>query len=77
MLALQNHNNLIVKPGVKINGVDGLKTGYITAGGFSIVLTAERFGKRAVVVVVGSENAKMRDENAGRMLNDALDVLCW
>lgn len=77
MLNLQNHNNFLWKPKVKINGVDGMKTGYIDAGGSSIVLTAERDGRRAVVVVTGSATAREREENAGRMLNDALDALAW
>jgi ATP phosphoribosyltransferase regulatory subunit len=45
--------------------VDGLKTGYINAGGSSIVLTGKRGGKRAVVVVLGSVNANTRVELIG------------
>ena len=76
-LTLQNHNNVLWKKGVKMPGVDGLKTGYIDAGGSSIVLTGTRNGKRAIVVVVGASSAREREENAGRMLRDALDALSW
>ena len=55
--------------------VDGLKTGYINAGGSSVVLTGRRNGRRAIVVVLGSDSAKMRDENARRLMNEALSVL--
>lgn len=78
-----NHNNLLVKNRQKVmnpdgsEAVDGLKTGYIDAGGSSIVLTGHRGDVRAVVVVLGSASAKERDEAAGRLLLDALDALCW
>ena len=57
--------------------VDGLKTGYINAGGSSIVLTGKRNGKRAVVVVLGSASSNIREEQASRILKDALDALVW
>ena len=76
-LTVCNHNNLLWKKSVKVDGVDGLKTGYIDAGGSSIVLTGTRDGHRAVVVVVGSAGAKERDAHAARLLNDALGALAW
>ena len=76
-VTLQNHNNFLWKRGVRISEVDGLKTGYIDAGGSSIVLTGARAGKRAIVVVVGSASAAEREEHAGRLLRDALDALSW
>ena len=78
-----NHNNLMVKNRQKVinpdgsEAVDGLKTGYIDAGGSSIVLTGKRGEARAVVVVLGSASAKERDEAAGRLLADALEALSW
>jgi len=74
---IQNHNNFLWKKNVKMQGVDGLKTGYIDAGGSSIVLTGTRAGKRAIVVVVGSSTAKEREAAAGRMLSDALGAITW
>jgi len=82
-LQFVNHNNLMVKNSKKVfnpdgsEAVDGLKTGYIDAGGSSIVLTGRRGGSRAVVVVLGSASAKERDEAAGRLLTDALDAISW
>ena len=57
--------------------VDGLKTGYIDAGGSSIILTGTRKGRRAVVVVLGSMSASLRDEHARRLLIDALGAMVW
>ena len=78
---LCNHNNVMVKDKQKIintdgrEAVDGLKTGYIDAGGSSVVLTGKRDGKRAVVVVLGSDSAKLRDDSARRIMVDALGAL--
>ena len=69
---LQNHNNILWKRGFKVDGADGLKTGYNNAGGSSIVLTGRRGGHRAVVVVLGSNSAAERDTLAGQLLEDAL-----
>lgn len=82
-LKFVNHNNLMVKDKLKIinpdgrEAVDGLKTGYIDAGGSSIVLTGTRKGKRAIVVVLGASSAAEREEHAGRLLRDALGALAW
>ena len=80
---MRNHNNVMVKDKLKIfnpdggEAIDGLKTGYIDAGGSSIVLTGQRKGKRAIVVVLGSSSAKERDAQAQRLMNDALGSLAW
>ena len=89
------HNNVMVKDKLKLinpdktEAVDGLKTGYIDAGGSSIVMTGSRKGKRAIVVVLGSDkeldakgrvlkkSAAVRDETAKRLLEDALGTLVW
>ena len=81
--SLCNHNNVMVKDKQKIfnpdgrEAVDGLKTGYIDAGGSSVVITGMRGGKRAVAVVLGSSSAKERDEHAARLITDALGALAW
>ena len=74
-----NHNNILVKDKQKIlndkgeSEVDGLKTGYIDAGGSSIALTGKRNGRRAIVVVLGSLTTKDRDSNARTIMIRALD----
>ena len=80
---MRNHNNVMVKDKQKVfnpdgkEAVDGLKTGYIDAGGSSIVLTGARKGKRVIVVVLGSASSKERDQHAGRMMEDALGAVAW
>lgn len=76
-----NHNNVMRMDKWKIvnpdgsEAVDGLKTGYIDAGGSSVVLTGKRNGRRAVVVVLGSASAALRDSNARTLMEDALSSL--
>lgn len=95
VMTFVNNNNIMVKDKKKIfnsdgtEAVDGLKTGYINAGGSSIILTGRRGISRAVVVVLGSGPLKnkagkvvkrasdVRDENASRLLQDALGALVW
>lgn len=83
VVSWKNHNNVMVKDKLKVHNpdgaeaVDGLKTGYITAGGSSVVLTGKRGGKRAVVVVLGSASAAERDAAARRLMSDALGALSW
>jgi len=78
-----NHNNLMVKDKLKIvnpdgrEAVDGLKTGYIDAGGSSVVVTASRNGRRIVAVVLGSSSAAERDAAASRLVNEALNAVAW
>ncbi len=79
-----NHNNILRQDKKKIlnskgeSAVDGLKTGYAEYCGSSIILTGKP-GKdslrRAIVVVVGSETSKLRDQHARRLMVDALGEL--
>ena len=77
-----NHNNVMVKDALKIfnpdgtEAVDGLKTGYIDAGGSSVIVTGRRGGKRVIVIVLGSSSSSERDSVARHRLSDALDAAC-
>lgn len=76
-----NHNNVMRMDKWKIinpdgtEAVDGLKTGYIDAGGSSVVLTGQRSGRRAIVVVLGSDSRDLRDSHARSLMSDALSAL--
>ena len=80
-LTFLNHNNILRKDKQKIvnaqgeSEVDGLKTGYADYCGSSIILTGKRNGHRVIVIVVGSETSKLRDEHARRLMVDALDAV--
>ena len=54
---MRNHNRLL---GV-VDGVDGIKTGYINASGFNIVTSVKRNKRYVVAVVFGGHTASARD----------------
>ena len=65
---MNNHNKLLVRmPGL----VDGMKTGYYRETGFNIVATAKKGDLRFIVVVMGSPNAKIRDNVAMEKFKNA------
>ena len=80
-VSFQNHNYFVPRNrdpqrlATPIPGCDGLKTGYTAASGSSIVLTAQRGGRRVIAVVLGSAGRHEREAAAGRILRDALDAV--
>ena len=56
-VAMRNHNNLLGK----VTGVDGLKTGFTNGAGFCLSATAQREGRRVIVVMLGSPASNTRD----------------
>ena len=72
----KSHNHVMSSPKYAIEGVvDGLKTGYHDTGGFSLVLTATKDGKRAIVAVMGSKKHEERDAAARKFMIDALNAI--
>ena len=65
-IKLTSTNNLLGK----VEGVDGLKTGYYRAAGSNIILTAKRGEKRIILIIMGSEKAKNRDLIGQIMIDD-------
>jgi len=63
-----NHNKLLKR----IEGCDGFKTGYFRAGGFSIAATATKKDHRAIAVVIGAADGKVRDKKAREILTKGL-----
>jgi D-alanyl-D-alanine carboxypeptidase (penicillin-binding protein 5/6) len=61
---MRTHNHLLGH----VEGCDGLKTGYITASGFSIAVTAARQGQRIIVIVFDSTTLKGRDAKAAELV---------
>lgn len=68
---MRNHNHLLNS----VTGCDGLKTGFISAGGFSLVATAQRNGRRVVAVVLGSKDRKVRDARAAELIGKGFAAL--
>lgn len=54
---IRGHNDLLGR----VEGVDGLKTGFIRASGFNLATSAQRGGRRIVAVVMGGETARARN----------------
>jgi D-alanyl-D-alanine carboxypeptidase len=52
-----NHNKLLGK----VEGMDGLKTGYTVEAGFNLAASARRGSKRMIVVVMGAPTSAERD----------------
>jgi D-alanyl-D-alanine carboxypeptidase len=55
--AMANHNHLLGR----VDGVDGIKTGYTRASGFNLVTSVKRGARRIVAVVLGGRSGGARD----------------
>ena len=65
---MRSHNHLLKT----MEGCDGLKTGYFRQAGFSIAATAKKGGVRAIAIVLGSSDRKVRDAKARELLSKGL-----
>ena len=68
---MDNHDHLLGR----VEGVDGLKTGFTNGAGFCLSATALRNGRRIIVVVMGSPDSKTRDIKVAEMLERGFAVL--
>jgi len=68
---MNNHNHLLGA----VEGCDGLKTGYFSKAGFSIVATARRDNVRLITVVLGSRYRQTRDRQARSLLTESFRAL--
>ena len=66
-----NHNHLLGR----MDGVDGLKTGFTNASGFNLAVSAVRDGRRLIGVVLGGSSSSVRDNNAEALMLTGFDVL--
>jgi len=62
----QFNRNPLLRKGVP--GVDGMKTGHTQEAGYGLVASAERDGRRLILVVAGLETARQRAIEAERLL---------
>ena len=60
-----NHNHLLGR----VDGVDGIKTGYTRMSGFNLITSIERGGKRMVAVVMGAPTGRWRNAYMTRMVD--------
>ena len=68
---MRTHNHLLSR----VEGCDGLKTGYFEAAGFSIAATAKRGGVRVIAIVTGSKDRKVRDAKTAELLAKGFALL--
>ncbi|GJD96817.1 D-alanyl-D-alanine carboxypeptidase family protein [Methylobacterium iners] len=62
---MANHNGLLGR----YAGADGMKTGFICSGGFNVVASATRNGRRLITVVMGQPSARERDIKASDLFD--------
>jgi D-alanyl-D-alanine carboxypeptidase len=64
-----NHNRMLSW----YNGAEGLKTGYVNASGFNIILTAKRDERRLIGVMMGGDSAQQRDNAIAALMDGAFN----
>ena len=64
-----NHNHLLGR----VEGMDGIKTGYTNASGFNLLTSVKRGNRRIVSVVLGGKSAGGRDRIMERLIEANLD----
>ncbi|WAT18341.1 D-alanyl-D-alanine carboxypeptidase [Aurantiacibacter sp. MUD11] len=57
----------------RVNGADGMKTGYTREAGFTFLGSAEREGRRLVMVLAGAPDGPLRDRTARALLEWGFD----
>jgi D-alanyl-D-alanine carboxypeptidase len=66
--SIANHNRLLGK----VDGVDGIKTGYINASGFNLVTSVHRGNRYLVAVVMGGGSGASRDARMRELINEKI-----
>jgi D-alanyl-D-alanine carboxypeptidase len=66
--SISNHNHLLGR----VDGVDGIKTGYIGASGFNLVTSVHRGNRYLVAVVMGGSSAGSRDAKMRDLISDKI-----
>lgn len=61
---IRNHNRLLGK----VEGVDGIKTGYTRDSGFNLVTSVRRANRHVVAVVLGGQSASARDARMSELI---------
>jgi D-alanyl-D-alanine carboxypeptidase len=66
--SIGNHNRLLGR----VEGVDGIKTGYIRASGFNLVTSVHRGNRYVVAVVMGGSSASKRDAKMRDLISETI-----
>ncbi|MCZ8543669.1 D-alanyl-D-alanine carboxypeptidase [Mesorhizobium qingshengii] len=65
---VRGHNDMLGR----VRGVDGIKTGYIRASGFNIVTSYDADGRQLIVVVMGADSARQRNDHVEALIQRSL-----
>jgi D-alanyl-D-alanine carboxypeptidase len=68
--SIRNHNQLLGR----VEGVDGIKTGYTQASGYNLVTSLRRGNKHLVAVVLGGSSAGSRDAKMRNLIDEYIQV---
>jgi D-alanyl-D-alanine carboxypeptidase len=68
--SMRNHNHLLGS----VDGVDGIKTGYIRDSGFNIVTSVRRANRHIVAVVFGGRSAEARDARVRSLIANNINI---
>ena len=66
---MRNHNHLLGR----VEGMDGIKTGYTKASGFNLLTSVKRGGHRIISVVLGGTSGRSRDQIMAGLIEDHID----
>jgi D-alanyl-D-alanine carboxypeptidase len=66
----RNHNHLLGR----VDGLDGIKTGYIRDSGFNIATNVRRNGRHVVAVVFGGSSSRARDAQVRKLIEQEIKV---
>ena len=64
----RNHNRLLGR----VEGVDGIKTGYTRASGFNLLTSAKADGRHIITVVLGGRSGRVRDAQVASLVDEHL-----
>jgi len=67
--AHRNHNRLLGR----VEGMDGIKTGYTRKSGFNLLTSVKRDGHHIISVVLGGKSARGRDQIMANLIEEHLD----
>ncbi|MES0167685.1 D-alanyl-D-alanine carboxypeptidase [Mesorhizobium sp. M0027] len=67
---VRGHNDMLGR----VRGVDGIKTGYIRASGFNIVTSYNADGHRLIIVVMGADSARQRNDHVETLIQRSLST---
>ena len=67
--AYRNHNKLLGR----VEGVDGIKTGYTRASGFNLLTSVKAEGRHVVAVVLGGRSGRSRDAQMASLVENNME----